>query len=54
MNPIYESLKRYYEQHGEIMPQELFLERFQQRYSADEMVAGLLEFNQYLDKQRSA
>lgn len=54
MNAIYESLKRYYEHHGRIMPQELFLKKFERRYSANEMISALIAFNQYLDEQRSA
>lgn len=49
---IYESLKQYYEEHGEIMPPSQFI-KFRGKYTEQEMVQAVEEFDQYLDQLRS-
>lgn len=51
-NEVYESLKKYYEKHGEIMPPTKFYEKFHGKINPEETTIGVMKFSMYLDNLR--
>lgn len=48
INAVYESLKEYYNEHGEIMPPTQFI-KFHGRYTEQELLDAVMEFDAYLN-----
>ncbi|WP_191991730.1 hypothetical protein [Bacillus aerolatus] len=51
-NKVFHHMKMYYRATGRVMQGPIFIREVAMRFSKDEVVEGILLFNEYLDEQR--